>query len=138
MLSLLVFWKIKYKIILKGIPIAIYPYSSCVGVWIETLKKGEGKMKVTRICGHTQDVDDAIIDINGIEGYISACQDCRDTASLYADVYYAMAGNVYSLARVAAAGLITGLRPTISDLDRAGSTLYARLTPQYADIIHHV
>ncbi len=44
-------------------------------------------MKVTRICGHTQDVDETIISINGIEGYQIACQDCKDTASFYTTMY---------------------------------------------------
>lgn len=93
-------------------------------------------MKIDRICGHTQDVDVDVIDIFGKGGFTKSCEDCAETESLYNDVYYAMAGNIHSLSRLVAAGLVTGLRPTLSDLDNAGKILYARLTPASAERLH--
>lgn len=63
----------------------------------------------------------------GIQGL---CQDCGTTISLYNDVYHAMAGNVYAMARLAEAGLIPGSRPTLLDLEMAGRSLFARMSPR--------
>lgn len=58
------------------------------------------------------------------------CVECTDKRALYNDVFSAMAGNVYSLHRLAEAGLVPGLRPTLADLNRAGNVLHARLSPE--------
>ena len=62
-------------------------------------------------------------------GTIQDCSDCVETLSLYNDVRYAIAGNVYAIARLAKAGYIPGTNPTLEDINQAGVVLYAQLTP---------
>ncbi len=57
------------------------------------------------------------------------CRDCAETITLYNDVFAAMAGDVRSMARLAEAGYIPSIQPTIADLNRAGNTLFAEMSP---------
>lgn len=80
-------------------------------------------------CGHSAGDTAVFESIFGDQFGGQYCDDCIATKRLYDDMYMAMAGNVYSLARLAEAGLIPGIRPTLADLYRASNTLFARLSP---------
>ena len=83
-------------------------------------------MKQMRECGHEIEVDDQVAAMFGPDW--PACDECRETMELYTDARHAIAGNVYSLARLAKAGYIPGVHPTKADLDNAERAIYAQLT----------
>ena len=87
-------------------------------------------MEITRSCGHTTWIEDWYGELFGVTSHeTTPCEECATAIARYNDVYLAMAGNVYATARLAEAGLIPGSRPTLLDLEMAGRTLWARLTP---------
>ena len=81
-----------------------------------------------RDCGHEIEAGGAF----EFFGITPACPDCAETLSLYNDVRHAIAGNVYAMARLAEAGYIPGINPTLEDINQAGVVLYAQLTPTQA------
>ena len=61
---------------------------------------------------------------------LSSCPEHSVIKSLYDHVFFAMAGNVYSMASLAEAGYISGVRPTLNDLNQAGVRLFGLLSPE--------
>mgnify|MGYP001559085497 FL=1 len=88
-----------------------------------------------RQCGHQTELGPAT-ELFGDEMFLGPCEDCADLARLYGHVESAMAGNVFSLAALAEAGLITPLRPTLANLNNAGRTIYVLLTPAMRERLH--
>ena len=61
---------------------------------------------------------------------MGSCPEHRAALALYNHAYFAMAGNVWSKMALVEEGLIPGVRPTMGDIDRAATVLYARLSPE--------
>ena len=70
-------------------------------------------------------------------GQPAPCRDCQEVRRQYRDVYLAMAGNVYALARLARDGLISGSGyPDLAALNNLGTRLHREMDPAYADAIY--
>lgn len=75
-------------------------------------------------CKHNFDATDKF---NGLFA-TPECPECRIIRSLYDDVWTAMAGNVYAQARLANAGYISGVKPTLASMYAAGNLLFEELS----------
>lgn len=98
---------------------------------------GGGKMKtVTRDCGHTVEIEDAIEAIFDQQAVgLPACDTCKTVRSNYEAVYHAMAGNKVALQGLVEHGVVPA-NPTLGDLERAGTGLFALLDVQYRAAEH--
>jgi hypothetical protein len=61
---------------------------------------------------------------------LGPCRRHSEILSLYNHAFFAMAGNIYSQVALAEEGLIPGVRPTLGDMDRAATILFAQLSPE--------
>lgn len=63
------------------------------------------------------------------------CEEHRKAKRLYLACFEAMAGNVYSAARLAEEGLVPGVRPDLGDFNRAAVRLYRDLSPAQRETV---